>query len=82
MGRQIGSNNFNAKLTEQEVEAIRYRVEVKREKAARIRATIDGLKKELSALRKTDTIPALASDFEVSEAAIKNILYGDVWGHV
>ena len=83
MSHRIGSKNGNAKLNETDVEVIRWRMENKRHRINRINEQIETLQREKVEVMKSDSIPQMALDFEVSESAIKNVLYrSDIWGHV
>jgi|GEM_PF-6655196 len=80
---QLGSQNGNAKLNEQDVEIIRYRMQKKRNELAEIDLQIEKLQEKRAQIVKSDSINQLALDFEVSTSAVKNILYRtDIWGHV
>lgn len=80
---QLGSKNGNAKLNEQDVEIIRWRMGKKRRDIAEIDAQIDALISRRNELQKSDSIRQLSLDFEVAEATIKNVLYNkSIWGHV
>lgn len=80
---QIGSNNGNSKLDEQDVEIIRYRMKKKRDDLADIDYQIEMLQQKRAQIVKSDSINQLALDFEVSTSAVKNVLYRtDIWGHV
>ena len=80
---QLGSKNGNAKLNEQEVEIIRWRMEKKRREIAEIDAQIDALIIRKNELQKSDSIKQLSLDFEVSISTIQNVLYSkSIWGHV
>lgn len=80
---QLGSRNGNAKLNEQDVEIIRFRAQKKRDELAEIDAAIDALIAKKNAIIKSDSIHQMSLDFEVSQSAIRNVLYNkQVWGHV
>lgn len=80
---QIGSRNGNAKLNEQDVEIIRWRAQKKRDELAEIDAAIDALIAKKNAVIKSDSIHQMSLDFEVSQSAIRNVLYNkSIWGHV
>lgn len=80
---QIGSNNGNSKLDEQDVEIIRYRMKKKRDELADIDYQIEMLQQKRSKIVSSDSINQLALDFDVSTSAVKNVLYRtDIWGHV
>ena len=80
---QLGSKNGNAKLNEQDVEIIRWRAKKKRDELAEIDAAIEALIDRKNQIQKSDSIYQMALDFEVSQSAIKNVLYNkQVWGHV
>lgn len=80
---QLGSRNGNAKLNEQDVEIIRFRAQKKRDELAEIDAQIDALIQEKNAIIKSDSIYQMSLDFEVSQSAIRNVLYNkQVCGHV
>jgi hypothetical protein len=80
---QLGSKNGNAKLDEQDVEIIRFRMEKKRQSIAEIDAQIEALIIQKNSLQKSDSIKQLSLDFEVAESTIKNVLYNRaIWGHV
>jgi len=80
---QIGSLNGNAKLNEQDVEIIRYRMKKKRDELESIDIEIERLLQKRTGIVKSDSIDQLSLDFEVSKSSIKNVLYrSDLWGHV
>lgn len=80
---QVGSLNGNAKLNEQDVEIIRYRMQKKRDELADIDLQIERLKEKRAQVVKHDSINQMALDFEISESSIRNVLYRtDIWGHV
>ena len=83
MAYKLGSNNGNSKLSEQDVEIIRWRAQRKRDELADIDAQIDALHAKRAQVVKSDSIAQLSLDFDVSESGIKNVLYRkDIWGHV
>jgi len=80
---QIGSKNHAAKLNEQDVEIIRWRMQKKRDELAMIDSQIEKLQQERAKIVKSDSISQLALDFEISQSSIRNVLYrDDIWGHV
>ena len=80
---QLGSRNGNAKLNEQDVEIIRWRAQKKRDQLAEIDEQIEALIAKKNAIMKSDSIYQMSLDFEVSQSAIRNVLYNkQVWGHV
>lgn len=80
---QLGSKNGNAKLNEQDVEIIRFRAQKKRDELSEIDAAIDALIAKKNAIIKSDSIYQMSLDFEVSQSAIRNVLYNkSIWGHV
>lgn len=80
---QIGSKNGNAKLNEQDVEIIRFRMQKKRDELEKIDREIELLIEKKNKILKSDSIGQLSLDFEVSQSTIRNVLYRkDIWGHV
>lgn len=80
---QIGSKNGNAKLNEQDVEIIRFRMQKKRDELEKIDREIELLIEKKNKILKSDSIKQLSLDFEVSQSTIRNVLYRkDIWGHV
>jgi len=80
---QIGSLNGNAKLNEQDVEIIRFRMQKKRDELESIDIEIERLQQKRAEIVKSDSINQLSLDFEVSVSSIRNVLYrSDIWGHV
>lgn len=80
---QIGSSNGNAKLNEQDVEIIRYRMQKKRDELEEIDLQIEKLQEKRALIVKSDSIDQLSLDFEVAKGTIRNVLYRkDLWGHV
>lgn len=80
---RIGSKNHAAKLNEQDVEIIRFRMQKKRDELAEIDLQIEQLKEKRAGVVKHDSINQMALDFEISTSSIRNVLYrDDIWGHV
>jgi len=80
---QLGSSNGNAKLNEQDVEIIRYRMQKKRNELEEIDLQIESLKEKRAQIVKSDSIDQLSLDFEVAKGTIRNVLYSKhLWGHV